>query len=93
MGDSEALDATVRSGKMRSTMWERSQSLGSSKNNENIRNTKGNTLWNVLGHCFVMNEVFLGFQKHSMPRFDAEKSDLQFGSGPGASGAQKIMKI
>jgi len=36
---SEALDATVRSGKMRSTIWEWSRSLRSSTNNEN----KGNT--------------------------------------------------
>ena len=39
-----------------------------------------------------MNEVFWGIQKVSMPRFEAERWDLQFGSGPGASGAQKIMK-
>ena len=62
-----------------------SRSLGSSKNNENIRNTSKKTSWNVLGHCFVMNEVFWGIQKLSMPRFEAEKWDLQFGTGPGAS--------
>jgi len=36
---SEALDATVRSGKMRSTIWEWSRSLRSSTNKENIGNT------------------------------------------------------
>jgi len=39
LGDSEGLDATVRSGKMRSTIWEWSRSSPSSKNNGNIGNT------------------------------------------------------
>ena len=48
--------------------------------------------WNVLGHCFVTNEVFWRFQKLSMPRFEPQKRDLQSETGPGASGAQKNMK-
>ena len=85
---SEALDDTVRTAKMRSTIWDRSRSLRSSKNNEN----KGNTSWNVLGHCFVTNEVFWRFPELKITRFEPQKWDLQSETGPGASGAQKNIK-
>ena len=45
------------------------------------------------GDCFVTNEVPWRFQKLSMPRFEPHQWDLQFGTGPGSSRAQKIRKI
>ena len=45
------------------------------------------------GHCFVRNEEFWRIQKLSSIPSWSEKWDLQFGSGPRASGAQEIRKI
>mgnify|MGYP000043345112 CR=1 FL=1 len=47
----------------------------------------------VFGRCFVTNEVPWRFQKLSMPPSESSPRDLQSGNGPGASGAQKNMKI
>ena len=77
---SRAENYTVRTAKMRSTIWDWSQSLRS-------------TLWHVLAHCFVTNEVFWRFPELLMVPIESSRRDLQSGNGPGASGAQTIMKI
>ena len=51
-----------------------------------------NTSWNVLEHCFVMNEEFWRIQKLSSIPPKSGNRDLQFGSGPRASRAQEIKK-
>ena len=50
---------------------------------------KKRNILDILGHFFVMNEVFGRFQKLSLISSKSEKWDLQFGSSPRASGAKK----
>ena len=52
---SEALDDTGLSGKMRSTIWEWSQNLRSSRNKEHIGNTS-NILQKMEHFCFEKNQ-------------------------------------
>ena len=95
MGVSEAFDDTGLCGKMGSTTWDWSQSLQGSRNNKKEKKRKyfKNTSWNVSEHCFVTSEAPIGFPELRIFLLESEKCDLQFGSGPRASGAQKIRKI
>ena len=63
------------------------------QNDEKIDNTSWNFFLVDFGHRFVTILEFWRFLEVSMVPIGSSRRDLQSGNGPGALGAQQIMKI